>query len=255
VTAAFAIKEFDDRDILFATRSGVVKKVTLSLLRNAARQTGIIACELKDGDAVIGAALLEGGEEVLLATAGGMAIRFPETDVRRMGRTARGVRGIKLRKDDSVVGLGVAREGACLLSVSERGYGKRTLLDEYRAQSRGGLGLKDLQTSKRNGHVVEVAVVDEGDEVVLMSAHGMVIRTRTDEISQIGRNTQGVRVMNLKEGDRLLAAAVVPPEEDDAAEDDAAEDGAAEGNPEQGGAEEGAEGHGETEASADSDAE
>ena len=147
-----------------------------------------------------------------------------------MGRTARGVRGIKLRKDDRVVGLGVAREGACLLSVSERGYGKRTSLDEYRAQSRGGLGLKDLQTTKRNGPVVEVAVVDEGDEVVLMSASGMAIRTRTDEVSQIGRNTQGVRVMNLKEGDRLLAAAVVPPEEEDDAAD--AEAGAEDGETE-----------------------
>jgi len=213
VTTAFAIKDFDDRDILFATRHGVVKKVTLSLLRNAARQTGIIACDLNDGDALLGAVLLEGGEDVILATAQGMAIRFPEGDARRMGRTARGVRGIKLRKGDEVVGLAIAREGAALLTLCENGYGKRTLVSEYRAQTRGGLGLKDIQTSERNGRVETTCVVDEGDEIVLISAKGMIIRTRVAEISLIGRNTQGVKVMNPKPGDRLLACAVVPPQE------------------------------------------
>ncbi len=215
VTAAFSLKEFDDRDILFATRGGIVKKVTLSLLRNAARQTGIIACELADDDRLVGAVLLEGNENVIMGTAGGMAIRFSETDVRRMGRTARGVRGIKLREDDRVVGMGVVREGAQLISLSVNGYGKRTHLADYRAQSRGGLGLKDLQTSKRNGAVVRVAVVDESEEIVLMSAGGMIIRTRIADISVIGRNTQGVRVMNLKAGDRLLAAAIVAASEDE----------------------------------------
>jgi len=213
VSSAFALKEFDDRDILFATRAGVVKKVTLSLLRNAARQTGIIACELVEGDSLVGAALLEGEEHVLLASSDGMAIRFPETDVHRMGRTARGVRGIKLKKGAQVVGLGIARPDAALLSLCENGYGKRSRLDEYRSQSRGGLGLKDIQTTKRNGPVVQVSVVDETDEVMLISANGMIIRTRVAEISMIGRNTQGVRVMNLKSGDRLLAGAVVASEE------------------------------------------
>jgi DNA gyrase subunit A len=209
VTSAFVLKEFDDRDILFATRAGIVKKVTLSLLRNAARQTGIIACELAEGDMLIDAALLTGGEHVLLATTDGMAIRFPEDDVRRMGRNARGVRGIKLRPGDRVVGLCLARPDTALLTLCENGYGKRSRLDEYRAQSRGGLGLKDIQTTKRNGRVVDVAVVDEADDIVLITASGMIIRTRVAEISMIGRNTQGVKVMNLKPGDRLLAGAVV----------------------------------------------
>jgi DNA gyrase subunit A len=209
VTSAFVLKEFDDRDILFATRSGIVKKVTLSLLRNAARQTGIIACELAEGDMLIDAALMTGGEHVLLATTGGMAIRFPEADVRRMGRNARGVRGIKLRPGDSLVGLCLARPETALLTLCENGYGKRTRLEEYRAQSRGGLGLKDIQTTDRNGRVVDVAVVDESDDIVLITASGMIIRTRVAEISMIGRNTQGVKVMNLKPGDRLLAGAVV----------------------------------------------
>jgi DNA gyrase subunit A len=213
VTSAFVLKEFDDRDILFATRAGVVKKVTLSLLRNATRQTGIIACELAEGDELVGAALLAGGEGVLLATAEGMAIRFPERDVRRMGRSARGVRGIKLRPGDTVVGLGIQREDAALLTLCEKGYGKRTRLEEYRVQARGGLGLKDIQTTERNGRVVQVAVVDETDDVVLITANGMIIRTRVAEISMIGRNTQGVKVMNLKPGDRLLAGAVVEGED------------------------------------------
>ncbi len=216
ITSAFSIVEFDDRDLLFATRRGIVKKVTLSLLRNAARQTGIIACALDEGDLLVGADLLSGGEDVILATRAGMAIRFPEGDARRMGRTARGVRGIKLRKGDGVVGLGVVRPGASLLTLCEHGYGKRTLLEEYRPQTRGGLGLKDIQTTERNGPVVTVAVVDEDQEVVLVSAHGMLIRTRIGEISRIGRNTQGVRVMNLREDDRLLSAAVVASDGDSA---------------------------------------
>jgi len=213
VTSAFAVRDFDDRDILFATTHGVVKKVTLSLFRNASRQSGLIACDLDEGDKLLGAAILRGGEDVILATSDGMAIRFPEADVRRMGREARGVKGIALRDGDRVVGLAVVRPGASLLTLCENGYGKRTLLDEYRGQSRGGLGLKDIQTSERNGKVVSVHVVDDVDEVVLMSALGMIIRTRCGEVSQIGRNTQGVRVMNLKPGDRLLTAAVVKPDE------------------------------------------
>jgi DNA gyrase subunit A len=210
VTAAFAIKDFDDRGLLFATRGGTVKKVNLSLLRNATRQTGILACELDEGDRLVGAALLSGGEDVVLATAGGMAIRFPESEARLMGRTARGVRGIKLREGDAVVGLGVIRPGASLLTVCENGYGKRTALEEYRPQARGGLGLIDIRTTERNGRVVGIAVVDDRDDVVLISAQGMIIRTRVAEISQIGRNTQGVKVMNLKPGDRVLGLATVP---------------------------------------------
>jgi DNA gyrase subunit A len=213
ISSAFPIKEFDDRDILFATRNGTVKKVTLSLLRNAQRSSGIIACELVEGDSLLGAALLTGGEEVLIASADGMAIRFSEQDVRRMGRTARGVRGIKLRDGDRAVGMVVAREGATLLTLCEGGYGKRTEVPEYRLQSRGGLGVKNIRTSKRNGRVVEIAMVSPDDDLMLITATGMIIRTRVGEISLIGRDTQGVKVMNLKSGDRLLSGAVVASEE------------------------------------------
>ena len=209
ISSAFPIKEFDDRDILFATRGGIAKKVTLSLLRNAARQTGLIACGLDEGDSLVGAVLLEGGEDVFLCTADGMSIRFPENDVRRMGRTARGVKGIKLRGDDFVVGLAVVRENTTLLTLCEGGYGKRTKIEEYRSQSRGGFGIKNIQTSKRNGRVVKIQVVDDDRDVILITAGGMIIRTRIDQVSVIGRNTQGVKVINLKAGDRLLAGAVV----------------------------------------------
>jgi DNA gyrase subunit A len=214
VTAAFAIKEFDDRDILFCTSRGVVKKVTLSLLRNAARQSGIIACGLEDGDSLVGATLLEGNEDVVLATALGMSIRFPETDVRRMGRTARGVRGIKLRAGDEVVGSVLVEEDCNLLTLCAHGFGKRTGFAEYRRQSRGGLGIINIQANDRNGPVVAVAAVREQENIMLITAGGMMVRTRVAEISVIGRNTQGVRVVNPKKGDRLLAAAVVSGEEE-----------------------------------------
>jgi len=210
VTAAFALEEFDDRDLLFVSRLGYVKKVTLSLLRNAARQTGLIACEVGDGDELLGAALLSGGEDVIIASKNGMAIRFSESDARRMGRTARGVRGIRLRRGDEVVGLSVVRADASLLTLCENGYGKRTDCGEYRPQTRGGLGLKDIQATTRNGPVIGAYMVDEDDDIVLITAQGMVVRTRVAEISKIGRNTQGVRVIKLKAKDRLLAASVVP---------------------------------------------
>jgi len=223
VTAAFAIKEFDDRDILFCTRHGIVKKVTLSLLRNAARQSGIIACGLEDGDSLMGATLLEGGEDVLLGTRKGFSIRFNESDVRRMGRTARGVKGIRLRSGDEVVGSVVVEEGRTLLTACQNGYGKRTSFDEYRVQTRGGLGIINIQASDRNGPVVEIAAVLEDENVMLITAGGMIIRTRVGEISMIGRNTQGVRIINLKADDRLLAAAVVSGVEDEPEVSDAEE--------------------------------
>ena len=149
----------------------------------------------------------------MLGTAQGMSIRFPESDVRRMGRTARGVRGIKLRPGDDVVGSVVVEEGCTLLTLCAHGYGKRTGFDEYRVQSRGGLGIINIQANDRNGPVVEVAAVREADNIMLITAGGMMVRTRVAEISVIGRNTMGVKVVNPKQGDRLLAAAVVSGEQ------------------------------------------
>src|SRR5262249_36981381 len=158
-----AVKEFDDaRFVLMGTRRGAVKKTVLSAFRNP-RAGGIIAMGVEDGDAVIAVELIEGKDEIFIGTHEGMAIRFPETDVRAMGRGAYGVRGISLREDDYVVAMDVARPGGTLLTVTEHGYGKRTELDEYRLQSRGGVGIINIATTERNGRVVGIAYVQEGD--------------------------------------------------------------------------------------------
>jgi len=162
--------------------------------------------------------LTEGNEHVLLVTAHGQAIRFPENDVRPMGRAARGVRGITLEEGDSVVGLDVVRPAADLLVVSQKGFGKRTPLEEYRVTGRGGKGIRTLQITEKNGPIVAVRVVRDGDEVMLISAAGIMIRTSVDEISRQGRATQGVRVMRLDAGDYAVAAALVADKDDDKGE-------------------------------------
>jgi DNA gyrase subunit A len=137
-----------------------------------------------------------------------MAIRFDEKQVRSMGRVSRGVRGIKLRPKDTVVDMVIAEEGTSLLTVCENGYGKRTSLDDYRPQGRGGLGLINIKTTERNGKVVALKAVKENDELMMITAGGMIIRTGLDEVRQIGRNTQGVRLIKISAGDKLVAAAV-----------------------------------------------
>jgi len=154
-------------------------------------------------------ALTTGSDEIVLGTSDGMAIRFNEEQVRSMGRVSRGVKGIKLRPGDSVVDMVVTEEKAALLTVCENGYGKRTGLDNYRTQGRGGVGLKNIKTSARNGKVVGLKAVQYKDELMLITASGMIIRTGLDEIRSIGRNTQGVRLIKLKPGDKLVAAAKI----------------------------------------------
>jgi DNA gyrase subunit A len=144
-----------------------------------------------------------------------MAIRFPETDVRPMGRTAYGVRGISLREDDEVVAMEVVREGGTLLTVAQNGYGKRTELDEYRLQTRGGVGIINIQTSDRNGKVVGIAYVREDDELMIISQQGMIIRMRAGDVRSIGRATQGVRLIGMDEGDEVVAIAKLAEKEDD----------------------------------------
>jgi DNA gyrase subunit A len=135
-----------------------------------------------------------------------MAIQFHESDARSMGRVSRGVRGISLREDDAVVGMVIAEEEASLLTVCEQGYGKRTELDDYRTQSRGGKGLINIKTTKRNGDVVTIKAVHDDDELMMITANGMIVRTGLEEVRSIGRNTAGVRMISLKQGDRLVAA-------------------------------------------------
>jgi len=146
-----------------------------------------------------------GKDHIVLGTKDGMTIRFSEKEVRSMGRASRGVRGIRLRSGDSVVGMVVAEEKAALLTVCEKGFGKRTGLDSYRPQSRGGIGLKNIKTTDRNGKVVALKAVQNKDDLMMITANGIIIRTGLDQIRSIGRNTQGVRMIKLKPGDKLVA--------------------------------------------------
>ena len=165
---------------------------------------------MADDDAVITAEITDGQREVLLATRRGMAIRFAAQDVRPMGRSAHGVRGIRLREDDDVVAMAVVRPDGALLTVTENGYGKRTDLDEYRVQSRGGVGIINIQTTSRNGCVAGITYVGDEDELMLITQQGKVLRMETRHIRPIGRSTQGVRLIEIDEQDLVVSLACLP---------------------------------------------
>jgi len=206
-----------DRYLFFATAQGRVKRTRLEEYRNVHR-AGINAIRLNEGDDLIGVVLTKGEDDVLLGTARGMAIRFREDDCRPMGRVAAGVKGIGLQSGDEVVGIVRAIDGQDLLTITEHGYGKRTEISAYlvqsedgstRRQGRGGKGRLDIRTTSRNGKVIAIRCVQEDDGLIFMSEGGMVVRVAASSISRIGRNTQGVRLVNLKENDRLITAARV----------------------------------------------
>jgi DNA gyrase subunit A len=214
IAALLAVKEFDEtRFIVMGTRSGTVKKTTLAAFSNP-RAGGIIAMGVDPGDAVIAARLTDGTAEVFIGTRAGMAIRFPETDVRPMGRTAYGVRGITLRDEDYVVAMETVRAGGTLLTVTEQGFGKRTEIDEYRVQSRGGVGIINIATTERNGQVVGVAYVQEGDELLLITQQGMILRMQTGDVRAIGRATQGVKLIDIEGDDKVVSVAKLVERED-----------------------------------------
>jgi DNA gyrase subunit A len=213
--AAFAsVKDFSPgRYVLLATSQGIVKKTELSNFSNP-RVGGIIALGVEADDSLIEAVLTSGEDEVLLATREGMSIRYSEGDVRPMGRAAYGVKGIELESGDEVVGMEVVREPGELLTVTAGGYGKRTELAEYRLQSRGGKGIINIKTTPRNGDVVGVKFISHDEEVMLITEKGMIIRLSTADISTIGRATQGVRLIQMEEGDRLVSVARLAERED-----------------------------------------
>ena len=215
IAAMLAVKEFEENKfIVMGTRKGVVKKTALSAFSNP-RAGGIIAMGVEDGDAVITVQVTDGSGEIFIGTRNGMAIRFHESDIRAMGRTAYGVRGITLRDDDLVVAMEVVRPGGTLLTVTERGYGKRTEIEEYRVQSRGGVGIINISTSDRNGIVVGVAYVQEGDEMLLITQQGMILRMQTNDVRAIGRATQGVRLIDIEESDNVVSVAKLVEKEDE----------------------------------------
>jgi len=208
VSQELCVRDFDDkRCVILATRQGTIKKTNLSAFSHP-KKTGIIAISLGEGDALIGAEITTEGMEVILSTKQGMAIRFPESDVRAMGRTASGVGGIALREGDEVVDMVVLDpkvETLTLLTACENGFGKRTPVSEYRLQKRNGNGTINIKTTDRNGAVVGTKAVTDEDDLVLMTQNGIILRTSASDLRAIGRATQGVKLINLQEGDKLIS--------------------------------------------------
>ncbi len=202
ISAVLPMSEVDqDGFVLMATSSGTVKKTPCADFSRP-RSTGLIAVDLLDDDRLVGVAVTDGSRDVMLATSDGMLIRFPESDVRAMGRTARGVRGIRLRREAKVISLMIASQGL-VLTATENGYGKCTHAADYRRQGRAGQGLISIRTSRRNGPVVGAELVEPADELMLITDGGKLVRTRVSEVSLLGRDAQGVRLISLSEGERL----------------------------------------------------
>jgi DNA gyrase subunit A len=217
ISAVLAVREFAaDRYVLFATRRGLVKKTALADYSRP-RSAGIIALDIVEGDALVAVALTGGSDHVMLFSNDGKVLRFDERDVRVMGRGARGVRGMKLRQDQAIIGMLVAQPVGDILTVTANGYGKRTPLDDYPLRGRGGMGVISIQVSTRNGPVVGAVQVTDDSEVMLVTNAGTAIRTRSASISVLGRNTQGVKLMGVGDGELLAGLAVVVPEETEAA--------------------------------------
>ncbi|HXF48290.1 MAG TPA: DNA gyrase C-terminal beta-propeller domain-containing protein, partial [Verrucomicrobiae bacterium] len=215
VAAMLPVRKFDDQHyIILCTRQGTIKKTVLSAFSNP-RKGGIIAIGIDKGDQLIDAALTDGQSEIVLATRQGMAIRFHEEKVRDMGRGAYGVRGITLEDKDYVIGMVVIRREATLLVVTEKGYGKRTDISDYRVTNRGGKGVINLKVTDKVGEVVAIKEALDSDELMIITQKGIVIRQPIGKIKVIGRNTQGVRLINLDSGDRVVDVARVVPEEEE----------------------------------------
>ena len=210
ICAIVPVQEFSDDQYLFtATRNGIVKKTRLSAYQNI-RRDGIIALKIQDDDDLIGAAITDGQQDIALLTRNGQAMRFCESEVRSMGRVSTGVKGIRLRQGDEVVDMVVVRESSTLLTICENGYGKRTSQTEYPSKRRAGQGVIDIKTTPRNGPVVACREIQAEEEVMVVTQNGIMIRIPVQGISTIGRNTQGVRLINLDEGDRVIDMAPLP---------------------------------------------
>jgi DNA gyrase subunit A len=232
LSAFLAVREFrPERFLFFATRRGLVKKTDLMQYASP-RPSGIIAIALEDGDEVIGVRLTDGLSEVILSTREGQAIRFKEEEARPMGRDTYGVWGMRLDEGDEVVALDQVEAGATLLAVSENGYGKRTEMDEYRLTRRGGKGIITMKTTPKTGRVIGVRMVTDDDQIMLVTSGGKVIRLRVNEIRVIGRNTQGVRLIDLEEGEKVASVARLAEREDEAERDETATPPAGEGEAE-----------------------
>ncbi|HEC73176.1 MAG TPA: DNA gyrase subunit A [Methylophaga aminisulfidivorans] len=220
INAVLPIREFEaDKFIFMATASGTVKKTPL-VDYSRPRANGIIAVDLKDDDQLVGVAVTDGHSDVMMFSSTGKVIRFPETDVRSMGRVSRGVRGMRISEDEKIISLIIAQEEGAILTATEFGYGKRTNLAEYRVQGRGGQGIISIQTSARNGNVVGAVQVCEDNQIMLITNGGTLVRTPVKHVSLVGRNTQGVRLINLSNDEKLVGLERVIEDEDEALEDE-----------------------------------
>ena len=226
ITAVLPIREYqEDRYVFMATAQGTVKKTPLAAFSRP-RSAGIIAVGLDEGDRLVGVAITDGTRDVILCTSEGKAIRFAEDDVRAMGRTAAGVRGIRVPDGVDVISLIIPDADGLILTASENGFGKLTSVEEFPVHGRGGQGVIAMQTSERNGRLVAAAQVATTDELMLMSSNGTLVRTRAGEISVLGRNTQGVRLIRLDEGDALIGVEPVEPENGESGDEGESVDGA-----------------------------
>ncbi len=215
ITAVIPIREFVEGQYLVTmTQKGIIKKTSL-LEYDTKRKDGIIALTLDDDDELIGVKLTSGDDDIILATKKGLVIRFSEKDVRSMGRTARGVKGIALDEDNIVIGMDICREGAALLTVTENGFGKRTSLTEFRTQNRGGKGVIGMRLTPKTGSLVKIRVINEEDEIMLITFEGIMIRISAADISLMGRVTQGVKVMRMNENDKFVDLARVVSKEEE----------------------------------------
>ncbi len=224
VNAMIRVENFEDEGyLMMATRNGTVKKTPLSHYANI-RKSGVIAIVLDEGDDLMDVAFVKDGDHVLLATHEGKAIRFAEEDVRSMGRVTRGVRGIRIHEEDYLVGMVVEREGAALLTITENGYGKRTATAEYRLQSRGGKGISNYNITEKTGKIAAIRMVEEGEDLLLVTSGGIIMRTQVEEISLLSRSTQGVRVVRLGDGVKVIDIAGAAREEEEEISEETAEE-------------------------------
>jgi DNA gyrase subunit A len=216
ISSILPVDEYSaDQYVIMATANGTVKKTSLDQYSRP-RSVGLRAVDLAEGDHLVGTAITDGSKDIMLFSSEGKAVRFAEADVRAMGRVSKGVRGMRLPEDHSVISMVVPESEGLLLTVCENGYGKRTQIDEFPTKGRGGKGMIAIQASERNGPLVGATQLFEGDEIMLISDQGTMVRTRGDEVSIVGRNTQGVRIIRLKENENLVSLArIAEPEQDE----------------------------------------
>jgi DNA gyrase subunit A len=230
VRAVIQTRKFEEAEFLLcATKRGVVKKTKLAEYNTPLKADGIIAIKMREGDELVGVRHVSEGDDVLLVSRKGQAIRFSEADARAMGRATEGVRGMTLRGEDEVIAAEIARDDSDLLVVTDNGFGKRTRVAEYPRKGRGGMGVKTVQLTEARGQLAGARIVRDGYQVMLISTGGTMIKIPVEDVKRLGRSTQGVIVMRLRKDEIVSSLAPVVDPEDDAAEDDAALDGSADG--------------------------